>query len=74
MFDTVKQFAVLAVNKLPCRVAEPGEGSAVVVAFGALVALAAAHMVTVDVAVCKLIQQLMGKSGLGAEDDVGILF
>ena len=70
---TVEQFAILTVDKLPCRVAEPGKSTAVVVALGPLVAFAAAHVVAVDIGVGKLVEQLVGKGCLGTKDDAGVL-
>ena len=69
----VEQFGVLAVDKLPRRVAKPGKRTAVVLAGSALVALAATHVVTIDIAVGKLVEQLVCKRGLGTEDDTRVL-
>ena len=53
---TVEQFAIVAIDKLPSRIAKPGESAAVVQALGTLVTLAATHVVAIDVAVGKLVE------------------
>ena len=69
----VEKLAVLAVDEFPRRVAKPCKSAAIVKTLGALVQPAATHMVTIDVAVGELVEQLVGKGRLGTKDDAVVL-